>query len=117
LITRSVHPRSRARHHFLIVNDCRVFAADAGAGATSKQRVARYTPGQRRSRRVAVRIKAPRDEEQFLAADPIGGASDPESAEARRREINGVLEKIPTSTLTELQVDFLSAHRTMRRPA
>jgi len=69
--------------------DCRVFAADAGAGEKSKQRVARDIPGQRR-RGGSGEIKRQCDEEQFPAPDPIGEPAEPESAEHGAREIGAV---------------------------
>ena len=78
------------RHQFLNRRiDRGVFAADAGAGEKPEQRVARDTPGQRR-RGGGGEIERQRDEEQFLAPDPVGQPAEAERAEHGAGEIGAV---------------------------
>ena len=78
------------RHQFLDRRiDRGVFAADAGAGEKSKQRVARDAPGQR-GRRGRGEIERQRDEEQFLAPDPVGQPAEAERAEHGAGKIGAV---------------------------
>ncbi len=75
------------RHQFLNGRvDRSVFAADAGAGEETKQRVARDIPRQR-GRGCGREIQRERDEEQLLAADPVGEPAEAERAEHCAGEI------------------------------
>ena len=78
------------RHQFLDRRiDRGVFAADSGAGQKAKQRVARDAPRQRR-RGGRREIERQRDEEQFLAPDPVGQPAEAERAEHGAGEIGAV---------------------------
>src|SRR6202042_577377 len=66
-----------------------VFATDTCAREKSKQRVARNAPGQRGRRRRG-EVDRQRDEEQFLAPDPVGEPAETEGAENGARQIRTV---------------------------
>ena len=86
-----IGPAAIARRHQLLDGrvDRGVFAADAGAGEETKQRVARNVPGQS-GRGGCRQIDCQRDEEQFLAPDAIGQPAEAERTEHGAREIGGV---------------------------
>ena len=86
-----IGPAAIARRHQLLDGriDRGVFAADAGAGEETKQRVARDIPRQRGGGGRG-EIDRERDEEQFLAADPIGEPAEADRAEHRAGKIERV---------------------------
>ena len=92
-VDHEIGPAAIARRHQFLDGriDRGVFAADAGAGEETKQRVARDIPGQRRRRRRG-EIERKRDEEQFLAPDPVGQPAEAERAEHGAGEIGAVGE-------------------------
>ena len=81
-VDHEVGPAAIARRHQFLNGriDRGVFAADAGAGQEAEHREARHAPGQR-GRRGRDQIDRERDEEQPLAAEPVG---EPAEATARR---------------------------------
>ena len=90
-VDHEIGPSAIARRHQFLNRriDRGVFAADAGAGEKSKQRVARDIPGQR-GRGGRGEIERQRDEEQLLAPDPVGEPAEPERAEHGAGEIGAV---------------------------
>ena len=87
-VDHQIGPSAIARRHQLLDRriDRGVLAADAGAGQKPEQRIACDAPGQRR-RRGGRKIKRQGDEEQFLAADPIGQPAEAQRAEHRAGKI------------------------------
>ena len=90
-VDHQIGPAAIARRHQFLDRriDRGVFAADAGAGEKPEQRVARDTPRQRGGRGRG-EINRKRDEEQFLAPDPVGQPAEAERAEHGAGEIGAV---------------------------
>ena len=112
-----VGPAAIARRHQFLDRriDRGIFAADAGAGQESKQRVAGDTPGQR-GRGSCHEIERQRDEKQFLAPDPVGEPAEAERADHGAGEI-GAVGKPDVEIAKIAASDFPSAPPTARRPA
>ena len=90
-----------------------IFAADAGAGEKAKQREAPEIPRQR-GRRGRDEVDRERDEEQLLAAEPVGQPAEEQRAEHRAGEI-GAADK-PDLGVGELQRRALLSARPTTRP-
>ena len=90
-VDHEIGPAAIARRHQFLDRriDRGIFAADAGAGQEAKQRITCHAPGQRR-RRGRREIERQRDEEQFLAPDPVGQPAKAERAEHGAGEIGAV---------------------------
>ena len=90
-VDHEIGPAAVARRHQFLNRriDRGVFAADAGAGEKPEQRVARNIPGER-GRSGGGEIDRQRDEEQFLAPDPVGEPAESERAEHSTGEIGAV---------------------------
>ena len=90
-VDHQIGPAAVARRHQLLDRriDRGIFAADAGAGEKPEQRVACEIPRQRGGRG-GCEIERQRDEEQFLAPDPVGEPAEAERAEHGAGEIGAV---------------------------
>ena len=90
-VDHEIGPAAIARRHQFLDRriDRGVFAADPGTGQEAKQRITSDTPRQRR-RGGRGEIDRERDEEQFLAPDPVGQPAETERAEHGAGEIGAV---------------------------
>ena len=88
-----VGPAAHARRDQLLDGgvDGRVLAADAGAGEEAEQREAPQVPGERRRRR-RDQVDGERDEEQLLAAEPVGQPAEEDGAQHRAGQIGAAGE-------------------------
>ena len=90
-VDHEIGPSAIARRHQFLDRriDRGIFAADTCASQEAKQRITRHAPGQRR-RSGRRQIDRQRDEEQFLAPDPVGQPAKAERADHGAGKIRAV---------------------------